>query len=82
MTHSCQLENFSGKILQNGGDIDGGLGTNTHLVLGILLQETLDTTARELSTLVRSDNPVQKCCNYGEIDRKMHSDRWTGGGGR
>ena len=48
MTHSCELENFSGKVFKNGGNIDGGLGSNAHLILGVVLQETLDTTAGEL----------------------------------
>jgi hypothetical protein len=48
MTHSCELEDFSGKIFENGGNIDGSLGSNSHLVLSIVLQETLDTTAGEL----------------------------------
>lgn len=47
-THSCQLENFSSEILKNGGDVYSGFGTNAHLVLGVVLQETLDTTAGEL----------------------------------
>lgn len=47
-TYACKLEDFSSEVLKNGGDIDGGLGTNAHLVLSVLLQETLDTTAREL----------------------------------
>jgi len=47
---SCKLQNFSGKVFKNGCDIDGGLGSNTHLVLGVVLQETLNTTAGELKT--------------------------------
>jgi len=47
---SCQLENFSSEILEDGCDVDSGLGTNAHLVLSVVLQETLDTTARELET--------------------------------
>jgi hypothetical protein len=47
-THACELEDLSGQVLENGGDIDGSLGTNAHLVLGVLLEETLDTTAGEL----------------------------------
>lgn len=47
-TYACKFEDFSGQVLENGGDIDGGLGSNTHLVLSVGLQETLDTTAREL----------------------------------
>jgi hypothetical protein len=48
VTHSCELENFSGEVFEDGGDIDGGLGSYAHLVLGVVLQETLDTAAGEL----------------------------------
>lgn len=48
MTHSCKLKNFGSKILENSGNVDGSLGANAHLVLSVLLQETFDTTAREL----------------------------------
>lgn len=48
MTHSCQLQDLGGQVLEHGCDIDGGLGAHTHLVLGVLLQESLDTTAGEL----------------------------------
>ena len=48
MTHSCELENFSGEIFEDGGNVDGGLGSHAHLVLGVVLQETLDTTAGKL----------------------------------
>jgi hypothetical protein len=47
-THSCQLENFSGEVFEDSCDVYGGLSSNTHLVLGVVLQETLDTTAGEL----------------------------------
>jgi hypothetical protein len=47
-THACELEDLSGQVLKNSGDIDSSLGSNTHLVLGVLLEETLDTTAGEL----------------------------------
>lgn len=49
ITYSCELENFSSQVFEHGCDIDGSLGTYAHLVLGVLLQETLDTSARELS---------------------------------
>lgn len=49
VTHSCKLKNLGGQIFEYGCDIDGSLGTYAHLVLGVLLQETLDTSARELS---------------------------------
>jgi hypothetical protein len=49
MTHSCEFENFSSKVLKNGSNVTSCLGSDSHLVLGVVLQETLDTTARELS---------------------------------
>jgi hypothetical protein len=48
MTHSCKLENFGGQVFEDGGNVDGSLGSNAHLILGVVLQETLDTTAGEL----------------------------------
>ena len=48
MTHSCELEDFSGQVFEDGGNVDSSLGSNAHLILGVVLQETLDTTAREL----------------------------------
>lgn len=47
-THACKLKNLGSKILEYCSDVDGGLGADAHLVLCVLLQETLDTTAREL----------------------------------
>lgn len=47
---SCKFEDFGGQVLEDGGDIDSSFGTNPHLVLGVGLEETLDTTARELKT--------------------------------
>lgn len=52
VTHACELENLSSEILEDGGNVDGGLCANTHLVLGVGLEETLDTTAGELEVKV------------------------------
>jgi hypothetical protein len=48
MTHSCKLEYFCGEVFEDCGNIDGCLSSNSHLVLGVVLQETLDTSARKL----------------------------------
>ena len=48
VTYSCKLEDLGGQIFEYGCDIDGSLGADAHLVLGVLLEEALDTTAREL----------------------------------
>ena len=48
VTHSCEFEDFSGEIFEDGGNVNGCLGSNSHLVLCVVLQETLDTAAREL----------------------------------
>ena len=48
MTHSCELEDFSGQVFEDGGYVDSSLGSNAHLILGVVLQETLDTTTWEL----------------------------------
>jgi hypothetical protein len=52
MTHSCELEDFGGQVFEDGGNVDGSLGPNAHLILGVVLQETLDTTAGELTKKV------------------------------
>lgn len=46
---TSQLENLSGEVLKNSGEVDGGTGTDT---LGIvaLAEQTVDTTNREGQT--------------------------------
>jgi len=53
MTHSCELENFSSQVFENSGNVDGSLGSHAHFVLGVVFQETLDTTAGELAKKFR-----------------------------
>lgn len=48
MTYACELEDFGSQILENGGNVDSSLGADTHLVLGVCLEETLDTATGEL----------------------------------
>ena len=48
MTHSGKLEDFGGEVLKDGGHVDGGLGSDAHLVLGVVLKEAFDTAAWEL----------------------------------
>lgn len=48
MTYACELEDFGSQVLENSGNVDSSLGADTHLVLGVCLEETLDTTTREL----------------------------------
>lgn len=45
---SCQFEHLSGEVFQDGGCVDGSLGTDADVVLGAVLQVTVDTTNREL----------------------------------
>jgi hypothetical protein len=45
---TSQLQDFGGQVFEDGGDVDGGFGADAHFVLGLRLQETLDTTAWEL----------------------------------
>lgn len=47
-TYACQLQHFGSQVFEDGRDVDCGLGTDSHLVLSVLLEETLHTTAREL----------------------------------
>lgn len=48
VTHSCELKDFGSQILEHSRDVDCSLCTNTHLVLSVLLQESLNTTTGEL----------------------------------
>lgn len=48
MTHSCELKDFSSQVFEDGSNVDSSLGSNSHFVLGVVLQKTLDTSAREL----------------------------------
>ena len=48
VTHSCKFENLGGQVFKHGCNIDGSLGADAHLVLGVLLEEALDTTTGEL----------------------------------
>lgn len=47
---ACELEDFGSQVLENSSNVDSSLGADTHLVLGVCLEETLDTTAGELKT--------------------------------
>lgn len=46
---ASQLEDFSGEVLKNSGEVDGSTGTDTLSVVA-LSQETVDTTDRERET--------------------------------
>lgn len=47
-TYASQLQNFGGKVFENGGNVDGSLGADAHLALCPVLEESLHTTARKL----------------------------------
>ena len=47
---SGQLQNFGGKVLQNGRGVDGSGSSNSVSLVNRVLQETMDTTNRELKT--------------------------------
>lgn len=46
---TSQLENLSGEVLENGGEVDGGTGTDTLSVVA-LAEKTVDTTNGEGQT--------------------------------
>ena len=46
---SCQLENLSGEVLHDSGQVDWGAGTDTLSIVSFP-QEPVDTTNRELET--------------------------------
>jgi hypothetical protein len=37
VTHSCKLEDFSGEVFEDSGNVNCSLGTNAHLILGVVL---------------------------------------------
>lgn len=49
-----QLEHLGGEVLQNGRCVDGGLSTDTHVVLRAVLQVTVDTADGELEWIRES----------------------------
>lgn len=73
MTHSCELEDFSGQVFEDSGNIDGSLGSNTHLILGVVLQETLDTTAGELENWVLADISSLETRRFGKWRERQDS---------
>lgn len=68
---------MSARNAQKEGRIDGWrrgdgweectFSTNAHLVLGVVLEETLDTTARELLN-IKSVNVAVTACTFLELD--------------
>ena len=46
---ACQLQDFSGQVLQNGGQVHGGTGSHSLGVVA-LPQQTVDTTHGELKS--------------------------------
>lgn len=45
---TSQLKNLGGQVLEDGRGVDGGLGSDTHVVLGASLKVTVNTTDGEL----------------------------------
>jgi hypothetical protein len=45
-----RTKDLCGQVFEDGGAVDGGLGTDTHLILRLGLQVTVDTTDGELLT--------------------------------
>ena len=76
MTYSCEFEDFSGKIFEDGGNVDSGLSSNSHLVLRVVFQEALDTTTGELldSMLAWSIKPQTRMQNMVDSDAIKQSD--------
>lgn len=45
---SGEFEDFGGEVFENSGEVDGGFGTDAHLVAGRVTEVTLYATAWEL----------------------------------
>lgn len=50
-TYACQLKYLSSQVLEDGRHVHRSLGANAHLVLGVGLEETLNTAAGELGLM-------------------------------
>ena len=48
LQHTCELEDFGSEVLQDGGGVHSGLGTNADVMLGALFEVPMDTTDWEL----------------------------------
>ena len=51
---SGQLQNLGGEVLEDGSGVHGGGGTDAAVLVNALLEETVDTTDRELQVGARS----------------------------
>lgn len=71
MTHACELEDFGSQVLEDSGNVDGSLGANTHLVLGVRLEETLDTTAGELEAMEVSNQIIGRDSGWSDVSRHV-----------
>ena len=49
---SGEFEDFSGEVFEDRGYVDSSLGSDSHLVLGLRLEETLDTSTWELGRVL------------------------------
>ena len=67
---ASQLEDFSGEVFENGGEVDGGTGTDTLSVVA-LAEETVDTADGERQTsLGRTAVEDPKSVNCGGRTRR------------
>ena len=66
-----KLQQFGSQVLEDGSAVDGGGGSNTTSGVRAFLQETVDTTDRELfqSTEGERDSERER---FGEKERKRH----------
>lgn len=75
---ACELEDFGGKVLQDGGQIDRGLGADARLLARDGAEVTLYTTARELQTgqrvIINSDGE-DSAGGVGALGIKVR-ERW------
>lgn len=76
---SGKLENFGGKVLQHGSEIDGCLGTDARLLAGDVAEVALYATAWELLTTrsVPRYARTRFCCLAQEHEtRRNRGETW------
>jgi hypothetical protein len=66
---ACQFEDFGCQVFQHCCDVDSSFGADAHLVLGLRLEETLDTTAGKLV----KEEVLAVCYSVGVLEARVDS---------
>jgi hypothetical protein len=85
---SGQFEDFGGKVLEDGGEVDGGFGADARLLSRYRAQVALYTAARELGRekcvsfrlperqMTRCDNAIVARWRWGDVPIAVKVSNW------